>query len=239
MIHISSAVTGLYYSSAKLWIESCKNLSGCKIHVGTIGFKSKEIDSFYMPYKKPFNCQQQGQVVDFISIKNDTLLMVDVDAFFQRDFNEKERSLIENLSENQIAIGYNWSPDQTASSEYEALKPKSPPDKDMFFKDWESTKIYNFGVVAAKKKVWKRLKKLYESVYPEWSKRFENWRCCQMIACFCVRNLGLEVVLLDRHFHSHHVDENTESYNIKNNKLYYQNMEVLIAHHTPIRPDAI
>lgn len=188
---------------------------------------------------------QQGTFIDAMAQEiqsddwdNQVIMLADADAVIQRDLNDDERLMLDNLGDG-FAIGYNMHPRQTGAEEQAILR--LAVDKGyaanalrLTTKVLDECPMFNFGLVAGKVSTWRRLRKLYAHHTEACSNPqvlFVNPTWMQYVICAIIYAAGIPVVPMPYSMHSHQHFTMTPEHHVRQRVLYYRYAPVFFAHY--------
>jgi hypothetical protein len=193
---------------------------------------------------------QDGKFLDALPLldANDVAILADADAVIQRDLNDNERLMLDNLGDG-IAAGWNMKPGQMGKDELGILRLAgglSPDMGECFDRQLEHAAVmlrltssdmlacpmYNWGLVAAKVSTWRRLRALYAQHTAGLDPQilFEHPTWLQYALCCIVYKHGIPLVPMDYSLHSHQHFPMQPEHHVWERKLFYKNELVFFAH---------
>jgi hypothetical protein len=218
MIYLLSGINCTYLTKAERFIRSMPPSNQISNIIITLDFSADaslkqkyghirfvELDSNRVRAKNSNSCLQHGGFLDALDWVGDeeVIIFTDADIDIQRSMNPDEISFFSGLAENEIAVGYNASPLQTLKEEARALLPLENDEAiEACFPGFATLKVYNTGVVAAKKKTYKAL---YEHYVREWDKAdrlFAHYAKQQWLLSYLIQSY-FKVKLIPNSIHSH------------------------------------
>ena len=154
-----------------------------------------------------FKCVQEGNFIKSDGFDNyvnneDVIFFTDGDVTLQREISESEMDQLKNLKNNDVYIGYNFSPNDNLYDEYHRLRPTNYYSN-LFSHDLKRIKCYNTGVIAMNKTTWKRLHELYTSMFSEADKMFTHYAKMQWLICFILGTNDFNIIEMGYHVHNH------------------------------------
>lgn len=169
-----------------------------------------KVDAHYCPYPGVEKYNGITQWGGWLNVQmdlnpDDTYIVVDGDAVFQRDFLQSEIDRFNSYDHNTLGIGYNASPDDTLLNEAGRLG-TDLTDVNETMKEWYGSldrKVYNTGFMAAKPAVYKAMKTFIEGEWDRFSPCFKHYAKIQYLICVALFNLGVKIDELDYSIHTH------------------------------------
>lgn len=180
-------------------------------------------------------CNYDGRFLDALPPLPDdeTVVFADVDAHVQRDFLPSELD-----PGDDVALGWNKSPTQKADEEFRLLQTSGCVSvygvNKALETDISSVPVYNFGLVSAKVKTWKRLREAYRPILRDgyaFVPRSSHYM--QFFLCVALHKAGIPVRSLGYETHSHGHFGPSPDQEIKDGRLYYRGELVMFAHLLP------
>lgn len=232
-----TTVTPDYLWRAAPLLASLRRLLSCRKVVVSVGFDMPASDWYETVRLEPTGsvCNQQGQVLDVIPglTNGDTLIMADADAVVQRNLSLEEIGWLSHLASDQVAAGPNRQADENGLQEIELLRPKLSPGETgrLLGSPLSDVPIHNCGFLAAKLPVWQQLRPSYEALAAKAADKFGNWRCCQLLLCTVIYQLGLRVQVISQEVHSHGHSGAWPGHEVREGRLYADGKLVFFAHH--------
>jgi hypothetical protein len=188
LIRIVCFTTQNYLPIADGFLNSSAIIKTAKVHCVCYKFEppSSLIEQYphvtfshlaYVP-SETYHMIQHGRFLDGISYSDDDIIcLCDADVKVQRDFTDTELSLIQNLAQNTIAVGYNEGPTDTLGKEADRISYAG------LMQDG-NLPIYNLGTTIGHPKTFRRVQVEYEKDSPEFYKQcfhkskgqFQFWR---------------------------------------------------------------
>ncbi len=238
MFVFTTALTSDYLWRAAPLLASLHLLRSCRCWVATVNFANMPPGRGYrtVPLESARGCNQQGQVLDVVNVmEGEVLIQADADAVIQRDFSTDEKALLAELRPGLVALGPNGAGRETGEVEYHRLLPHCSIEdvNRRLGVRLDQVEVFNAGFIAAVPAVWRELRQYYEVMYAAGAHLFGNWRCCQLLLCCAIWNLGLSVIRLPRTLHAHWHFGRSQGDEIKDGKLYAGGELVAYAHHVP------
>jgi hypothetical protein len=204
------------------------NLPFDKIKIGYLPLKS-----FRAP--NTINCAQHGDFLYCNELDHDTndddiIVYTDGDIIIQRELNDEEISLLKNMKDNDVYVGYNASPFDTLEDESVRLG-KTGKFHNEFDVNWRHHKIYNTGVLAMNKRTWKRVIDLYSELYPKIDEMFYHYAKQQWLLCFIFTTKGFNINEMPYHVHNHrHYPSPEGTSQDQNGNVFFDDKLVLFKH---------
>lgn len=185
--------------------------------------------------KNSFKCVQEGNFIksdgfDENVNDEDIIFFTDGDMTLQRPLNENEIELVKKMKDDDVYIGYNFSPKDNLHDEYFRLRPTGYIS-DIFSLDFRKIKCYNTGVVAMNKKTWRKLHLFYCEMFDEVNKMFEHYAKMQWLICYILaaKNFNVTEMGYDVHNHTHAASPHGTMID-KNGIVTFNNKVVLFKH---------
>jgi hypothetical protein len=172
-------------------------------HVHFIEYDNKRVQA-----PNPNSCMQHGGFLNALGCVGDeeVVIFTDADVDIQRGMTAEEILFFSKLADNEIAAGYNSSSSQTLLDEARHLQTlKTQEEIEAAFPESFSLKVYNTGVLAAKKKVYKNL---YAQYIRDWGKvdcLFAHYAKQQFLISYLIQmNFKLKLIPDIIHTHAHY-----------------------------------
>lgn len=204
--------------------------------VETATCKLEDLKSFRtdFPSNRPFYvCAEGGEFLDYFNYEdNDIIVHIDVDMIIQRDFNEKELDILENLKYGYVLGNVSSIPYTTLREEYWKLKPKAGylKAKEHFPNHWDKA-IFCAGVVVCTSKTYRDvIAKNYLSDINKMVYHFDHHAAGQWIMNYVCNEFG-KVVFMDSDFHNADWFIDTNCKEVKG-KLYDKENRLVMFNHT-------
>jgi hypothetical protein len=182
--------------------------------------------------KSPINCVQHGEFLKSNGFEkfsdNDIIVFTDGDMTLQRELSVNEINFLRNLSDNDVYIGYNQSPEDTLEAEYFRLEPRlNEIPKDLKIKN---IKVYNTGVVCMNKKTWYKLCESYIEKYDVIDNLFGHYAKQQWLICYILGNENYNVIEMGYDIHNHTHYPSPVGTSVENGYVMFNNKVVLFKH---------
>lgn len=229
-----------YYKSRRgNWIESVlkhKGKNECKIlyisnnNLNINNIDVLKIDSEKIKYSKHptlknrsnFVCLESGEFLDFYEFKDDdTIILCDWDVTMQREMNEYEISLIENLKHDSFGMNKDHYP-QSYLNNYLNINT-------IFFDIDPSWLVYNTGIQCARVSSWKKLYFYWKIYYNQMFSKCNHHAAGQALFNYIIQKHNM-LEELPPTFHNADWFHGTPA-RVINNKLYVNEELVLFNHH--------
>lgn len=150
------------------------------------------------------HCIQHGSFLHVVGGKpDDVILYCDGDMTRQRDLDDDELDML-NLRHGQVCVGQNGGPAETLVTEAYRLIRKKTIDE--LAHEWGPIiqwPIYNVGCLAMTRQTWGELHELYMKNWQKATSSFGHQARQQWLICWCIPQLGFEVVNMPQTFHVH------------------------------------
>lgn len=248
MINIVVACDEAYYKKAEILFNSLdNNAKHCRKQILCIGFETKrkgyetatvkieDLKSYRkgFPNNRPFYiCAEGGEFLDYFDYDdNDIIIHIDADMVMQREFNDYEKEIIDNIEHEEIYATLTSKPSTSLREEFWRLKPKvGYTTAKKYYKDvnW-STPIFCAGLIMCTAKTYRNvIYKNYLSEVNSMIEIFDHHAAGQWLMNYVCNKYGITLII-NQSFHcgSWFLDIDTE---INNNKLYVNNEEILFNH---------
>ena len=169
--------------------------------------KPLRLRSINMSTNNSFKCVQEGNFIksdgfDQLVNDEDIIFFTDGDMTLQRNLNKDDISLIKQIKDNDVYIGYNWSPNDNLLDEYYKLRPTNYYSN-IFRYSIENIKCYNTGVLAMNKKTWLKLHNIYTEMFSEVDKMFGHYAKMQWLICFILGTKNFNIIEMGYDIHNH------------------------------------
>jgi hypothetical protein len=179
--------------------------------------------------RQNFVCLESGEFVNFYDFNDDdVLILIDYDIIQQRNFNNDEISLIENIKDGDFYLTRNKFTDDVTDScvEFDIVC----IDKTIM-EDKEPFRVYNTGCQIANIKTWKKLYQEWIKIYKEWEEKCKHHATGQLTINYILHKEHM-IKELSPSFHSAWFMHGLRHYTL-NNKFYItdNNKMVLFNHH--------
>lgn len=233
-IVLSTAITPNYLRKAADFIRSINENSNCDANVVILvcGIESLNTElleifnsiSFARYFKKiklrllnnskvlaknKINCIQHGAFFSKININDSSgdddpiIIFTDADIIMQRGLNEEEKAFLKTLKKGDFYVGMNESEKETLEDEAFKLGADQSFVKKLS-KEIKRKRIFNTGVMAAKKSTFKKLYNIYANEYPVWETHFKHYAKQQWIISYIIQSYSFfKVIEMPSSFHSH------------------------------------
>ncbi|MEI7946986.1 MAG: hypothetical protein WCJ02_09825 [bacterium] len=164
-----------------------------------------EYDSNRVRAPNANSCLQHGGFLDALDWvgDEDVIIFTDADIDIQREMSPDEILFFSELADSEIAAGHNASPSQTLMDEAANLQVLTKHETiEASFPGYAALQVYNTGVLAAKKKVYRAL---YEQYVRDWEKAdslFAHYAKQQWLISYLIQ-MNFRVKLIPNIIHTH------------------------------------
>lgn len=185
--------------------------------------------------KNSFKCVQEGNFLksegfDENVNNEDIIFFTDGDMTLQRPLHSDEIDMIKKFKDDDVYIGYNFSPNDNLYDEYFRLNPTGKISN-TFSSDFKKIKCYNTGVIAMNKKTWKKLHNFYTEMFCDVDPMFNHYAKMQWLICYILATKNFNIIEMGYDIHNHtHAPSPIGTSIDKNGIVQYNNKIVLFKH---------
>jgi len=182
-------------------------------------------------------CVQHGDFLnspafDSMTEDDDVIIYTDGDIILQRNLSEDEIKFYNSFKDGDVYVGYNASPTDTLADEATRLGKTGAVSPYVNIGVWETTKVYNTGVLAMNKKTWVKLLERYNTLYPHVEPMFYHYAKQQWLISYIIgtdKEFNVIEMGYDVHNHKHYPSPVGTSQD-ENGDVYFNNKKVLFKH---------